>query len=79
MTIKGHFKNGVVVPDEPCHVPDGAEVEIVVVETQAKAEATAADSTVWQRLQSLRGIAPGLPVNAADNHDAYVAGSTDQP
>ncbi len=31
MVIRGHFQNGVIVPDEPVSLPEGASVRIEVV------------------------------------------------
>ena len=31
MVIRGHFQNGVVVPDEPINVPEGTTVKIEVI------------------------------------------------
>jgi hypothetical protein len=34
MTYKGHVENGVVVLDEEANLPEGAEVDIVLVQDQ---------------------------------------------
>ncbi len=34
MVIRGHFHNGVIVPDEPVSLPEGTSVRIEVVEIQ---------------------------------------------
>ena len=31
MVIRGHFQNGVIVPDEPVSLPEGASVRIEIV------------------------------------------------
>lgn len=36
MTIRGHVKNGVVVPDNSENLPEGAEVQIQVVESDPR-------------------------------------------
>ena len=36
MTIRGHVRNGVIVPDSPEGLPEGAEVQIRVLETGEK-------------------------------------------
>jgi predicted DNA-binding antitoxin AbrB/MazE fold protein len=33
MVIRGHFENGVIVPDEPVSLPEGTIVQIEVVRT----------------------------------------------
>lgn len=36
MVIRGHFQNGVIVPDEPVSLPEGTTVRIEVVDIEAK-------------------------------------------
>ena len=38
LALKGHVKNGRIVVDEPTNLPDGAEVEVVVIDDQLSAE-----------------------------------------
>lgn len=38
MVIRGHVKNGVVVPDPPNSLPEGAEVRVEVVESPSAGE-----------------------------------------
>ena len=33
MVIRGHFQNGVVIPDEPVNVPEGTTVRIEVIKS----------------------------------------------
>ncbi len=34
MVIRGHFQNGVIVPDEPVSLPEGTTVRIEVVDLE---------------------------------------------
>lgn len=36
MVIRGHFQNGVIVPDEPVSLPEGTTVRIEVVDIEPK-------------------------------------------
>lgn len=36
MVIRGHFQNGVIVPDEPVRLPEGTSVRIEVVDFERK-------------------------------------------
>jgi len=36
MVIRGHFQNGVIVPDEPVSLPEGTSVRIEVVDLEPK-------------------------------------------
>jgi hypothetical protein len=36
MTYRGHVRNGTVVLDEPAHLPEGASVEVNVVDAAGK-------------------------------------------
>jgi hypothetical protein len=67
VTYKGHVKNGKVVLDEPVKLPDGMEVQVVVLER--KSEPTLAD-----RLRCVIGAVKGLPSDLARNHDHYLHG-----
>lgn len=78
MTLKGHYTNGVIVLDEPAHLPEGA-VCVISVDSQSE------DVSIPQRqasnvaaryptLLSLVGKAEGLPSDAAENIDHYLYG-----
>lgn len=64
MTYRGHYRNGVIVLDEPVELPEGAEVQIVSEERRSLAE----------RLKDIVGIAPDLPEDMSLNHDHYLHG-----
>ena len=74
MTYRGHVENGVLVLDEPVTLPEGAKVEIALLESP---EATSDDRSIpslYERLESVTGIAEGLPADFAANHDHYAHG-----
>lgn len=68
MTYRGHVKNGQIVLDASTALPEGAEVNVEIVEDpEAKAP-------IWDKLLKLAGSAPGLPADMAENHDHYLYG-----
>lgn len=71
MTVRGHILNGTVVLDEPVKLPDGTSVEVDVRAVTVGDEAP----TLYERLQDVIGIAPGLPPDMAENHDHYIHGT----
>lgn len=73
MTHRGHMQNGVIVLDPPAAIPDGAQVEITVVNPPTDADADEIPS-LYDRLKSAVGKAQGLPEDAAHNHDHYLYG-----
>jgi hypothetical protein len=69
MVYKGKVKGGVVVVmDNTIDLPDGLEVEILVPNSKE------AGPTLYERLESVIGIAEGLPPDLAQNHDHYIHG-----
>ena len=73
MTYRGHMKNGIVVLDAPADIPEGAEVEVRLVQEPSEAAADQIPS-LYDRLKSAVGKAQGLPEDAAHNHDHYLYG-----
>ena len=67
MSYEGRVENGVVVFDGEQPLPDGARV---LVEPARPAK----PRTLAERLQSVIGIAKGLPSDLAENHDHYLHG-----
>ena len=67
MTYRGHIENGVLVVDEALDLPDGTEVRIEPVVSDA-------ETTLGQRLMKFAGTAKGLPSDLARNHDHYLYG-----
>ncbi len=69
MTYRGHIKNGVVVVDGGADLPEGAEVQVVLL------AAGDPGTTLGQRLMKYSGKAEGLPSDLARNHDHYLYGT----
>jgi hypothetical protein len=66
MTIKGTFKNGVIIPSEDRRVPDGTEVEILLPE----------DLPLSAEVMKFAGCLKGnYPSDFARNHDHYIHGT----
>ncbi len=84
MTAHGRIRNGKVVLDDPDALPNGTEVEVRPAKkrkTAAKAKkpkAKAKPRTLAERLANVLGQAPGLPADAALNHDRYLHGTPKQ-
>jgi len=71
MTYRGHVENGLVVLDDPVALPEGASVQVDLVDEEAGA-------TLYERLKSVIGKAQGLPPDAAQNVDHYLYGQPKQ-
>ncbi len=67
MTIRGHIKNGVAVPDGDVKLPEGAAVDIAVASQVPQ-------RTLSQRFAEVIGVCSHLPEDMAENHDHYVHG-----
>jgi len=74
MTYRGRVKNGVVVLDTPGGLPEGAQVEVRLVEQTGEAPTVQEGPALYERLKSVVGKAEGLPPDAAHNHDHYLYG-----
>lgn len=74
MTYSGRIKGGSVVLDEPVRLPEGAFVEVSVVESGTEARNVPAKPTLLEGLAELDGAADGLPPDLARNHDHYLHG-----
>jgi hypothetical protein len=51
MVVRGHVKNGVVVPDPPNSLPEGAEVRVEVVERPSPVQQGAQRQGGWWKGQ----------------------------
>jgi hypothetical protein len=79
MVYHGRVKGGVIVPDPPANLPEGAQVNIELVSTEAAGDdatnsATKA-ATPFAGLLSLAGQAQDLPADAARNYEHYLYGT----
>ncbi len=68
MTYSGHVKNGQIALDEPAPLPEGAKVNVEVV------EGGEVKPTIWDKLRSIAGTVEG-PEDWAQNHDHYIHGT----
>jgi hypothetical protein len=82
MTVRGKIRNGRVVLNDPCALPDGTEVEVRPAKKRkpaAKAKKPKArPRTLADRLGNVIGKATGLPRDASVNHDHYLYGTPKQ-
>ena len=60
MTYRGHVENGKIVIDDAVTLPEGALVEVDLVDEEK-------GSSLYDRLKSVIGMAQGLPPDAAQN------------
>ncbi|HNR33137.1 MAG TPA: hypothetical protein PKI11_19765 [Candidatus Hydrogenedentes bacterium] len=74
MTCRGHVKDGVVVLDEPALMPDGALVEIRVVDADIETDEDNDVAALQRDLLEFAGKFTGLPEDAARNVDHYLYG-----
>lgn len=76
MTYRGHVENGLVVPDGPMKLPEGAEVTISLCQEPKATEAESEEDipSLYERLKPVMGKAQGLPPDAATNVDHYLYG-----
>jgi hypothetical protein len=78
MVYHGRVKGGVIVPDPPADLPEGAQVNIELVtakDTSQVADPTTKAATPFAGLLSLAGQAQDLPADAARNYEHYLYGT----
>ncbi len=70
MTYRGRVKNGVIVLASPPDLPEGAEVEVSLVDAEP-------DQPTWAEVfKDVIGKAEGLPADSSINHDHYLYGTS---
>lgn len=79
MTYKGHVENGLIVPDEPIQIEDGASILFEITakndsDGDCHAEDDGATLSLTQLLSRFAGQAQTLPEDAAENLDHYLYG-----
>ena len=77
MTYTGHVENGTVVLEPPAELPEGALVEISVVD---KTHSALDVKPIWEIALELANSIPeedleALPKDGAVNHDHYLYGT----
>lgn len=69
MEYRGKIKNGVVILEQGNALAEGTEVRVAPLTPEATT------MTTWEKLRSPAGSAPGLPKDAAREHDHYLYGT----
>jgi hypothetical protein len=72
MTYRGHVKNGQIHLDEPAQLPEGAQVDVVVLGSGT------GKPNLWDKLRGVAGTVEG-PEDWAKNHDHYIYGAPKRP
>jgi hypothetical protein len=73
MTLQGHIKNGAIVLDQPQELPEGAAVQVEVLEPGVKPEPLDGP-TLLDRLRPIVGAIDDLPEDASVNLKHYLYG-----
>ena len=73
MHYRGKMKGGVVVLEPGASLPEGADVNVEPINSPAEI-ADNHQHAIWDKLLKLAGSAPGLPEDAAAQHDHYLYG-----
>ncbi len=74
MTVKAIYENGVFKPEEPVHLAEHTEVEVLI---PVMAAADADDPTGWKAAEALIGFLDDAPADMAEHHDRYLDGRSD--
>ncbi len=73
MTVSGHIQNGVVVFDDASTLPEGAAVEVHLIEDDNEGP------TLLDSLKPFIGVVKDMPPDMARNHDHYLYGTPKRP
>jgi predicted DNA-binding antitoxin AbrB/MazE fold protein len=71
MTVKAIYENGVFKPQEPVHLEEHTEVEVLIPGSSAP---DADDPTGWKAAEALIGFIDDAPEDMAEKHDQYLYG-----
>ncbi len=71
MTVKAIYENGVFRPQEPVHLEEHTQVEVVI---PAQVSRDADDPTGWKAADALIGFIADAPADMAEHHDHYLYG-----
>jgi predicted DNA-binding antitoxin AbrB/MazE fold protein len=74
MTVKAIYENGVFKPEEPVHLEEHTEVEVLI---PVMPSADADDPTGWKAAEALIGFLDDAPADMAEHHDRYLYGRSD--
>jgi hypothetical protein len=78
MSYRGHVENGIVKIDEDIVLPEGAGVQINLVEGVNSQPDEDEGISLYDRLKPIIGQAQGLPADASLNVDHYLYGQPKQ-
>jgi predicted DNA-binding antitoxin AbrB/MazE fold protein len=68
MTVKAIYENGVFRPQEPVHLAEHTEVDVVIPDAAAP---DSDDPTGWKAAEALIGFIEDAPADMAEHHDHY--------
>jgi hypothetical protein len=68
MELEGVVHNGLIVPDDPSLLSEGARVRISLLQPEAA-------KPFGERYAQFKGAIPDLPADLADQHDHYRLGT----
>lgn len=71
MRIKAIYENGVFRPQEPVHLAERTEVEVLIPATTSL---DVDDPTGWKAAEALIGFIDDAPSDMAEHHDNYLYG-----
>ena len=71
MTVKAIYENGVFRPQEPVHLAERTEVEVLI---PAPTSPDVDDPTGWKAAEALIGFIDDAPADMAEQHDYYLYG-----
>ena len=71
MTVKAIYENGVFKPQEPIHLKEHTEVEVLI---PPAAQPDSDDTTGWKAAEGLIGFIEDAPPDMAEHHDSYLYG-----
>lgn len=74
MTVKAIYENGVFKPQEPVHLDEHTEVEVLI---PVPVNEDTDDPTGWKAAEALIGFVDDAPVDMAEHHDRYLYGRSD--
>ena len=68
MTVKAIYENGVFKPQEPVHLDEHTEVEVLIPTSHAP---DADDPTGWKAAEALIAFIEDAPPDMAEDHDQW--------
>lgn len=74
MTVKAIYEDGVFKPEEPVHLEEHTEIEVVI---PVMASADVDDPTGWKAAEALIGFLDDAPADMVEHHDRYLYGRSD--